>query len=80
MSVEDGAEGSIALVGACGLDDAEPLLGRLLADRHAVVDLRRCERLHTAVLQVLLASRASVRGPARGRFLRDRVEPLLRSR
>jgi hypothetical protein len=77
MSLGDGDGGRVELIGACGLEDAEPLLRRLLADPSLVVDLRRCDHAHTGLIQVLLASAAKTLGPARGRFLHEMVEPLL---
>jgi hypothetical protein len=57
-------DGMIVLEGLCPSEDAETLLQRLLAGRAATVDLRDCIGLHTAVIQVLLAAKASVRLPA----------------
>ena len=76
MSVRERDE-LVELTGECGLEDAEPLLRRLLADPATLVDVSHCERLHAAVVQVLLASRARIRGPFPGEFLHTRVEPLL---
>ena len=53
----------IVLNGICGSEDAESLLQRLLAAPAATVDLRTCEGLHTAVLQVLLAAAPALRMP-----------------
>ena len=55
--------GSIALEGACGADDAEPLLQMLIETPAAAVDWRGCEGLHTAVVQVILAARPALVGP-----------------
>jgi hypothetical protein len=55
-------EHGIALIGDCAVEDAEILLGLLLADSTAQIDLEGCGRLHTAVAQVLLAARPVVRG------------------
>ena len=79
MSVADG-DNALELVGDCGLEDAEPLLRRLLQEPATRVDVRNCHQLHAAVLQVLLASRAEIRGPFAGQFLQDVVEPLLQGR
>jgi hypothetical protein len=65
---------TLALEGQCGVDDAEALLQALLATPAAVVDWRGCEGAHTAVVQVLLAARARVRGPAASVFLSEMVE------
>ena len=79
MSLAEG-DNSVELIGDCGLEDAEPLLRRLLDAPATRVEVRNCRRLHAAVLQVLLASRAEVRGPFAGRFLHEIVEPLLQER
>lgn len=80
MSVEATGEGVITLSGACPADDAEALLRRLLEQPGAVVDWRGCERAHAAVVQVLMASGAPLKGPPAGAFLRQWVEPLLAPR
>lgn len=80
MTVRLGDESQIVLEGDCPAEDAEILLGRLLALPQATVDWRLCDHTHTAVVQVLLASRATLRGPPRGAFLRDVLEPCLMRR
>jgi hypothetical protein len=80
MAVNVSAQGEIALVGICDSADAEALLGRLAADPQACVDLSGCLALHAAVVQVLVASRASVRGPCADPFLQIIVEALTRAR
>ncbi|HZH09899.1 MAG TPA: hypothetical protein VEZ24_05990 [Microvirga sp.] len=67
----------IILEGPCRVEDAEPLLGWLQADRGRVVDLGEAEHLHTAVLQILMALRPAIRGTARDAFLQDWVTPAL---
>jgi hypothetical protein len=54
----------IVLEGNCPSEEAEILLQRLLAARAAVVDLQRCESLHAAVIQVLLAAEPTLQLPA----------------
>jgi hypothetical protein len=56
-------EGSIVLEGICPVDDAEPLLQMVQATPGASVDWSQCRQLHTAVLQVILASGAVPIGP-----------------
>jgi len=68
---------SVELIGDCGFEDAEPLLRRLTASPATLVDVTGCERVHAAVIQVLLASGAEIRGPFAGRFLRSMIGPLL---
>jgi hypothetical protein len=77
MTVRLAPSGEIELVGGCPIDDAEPLLGLLLAYTDAPIDWRRCEHAHTAVVQVLLASGRPVLGPPDDPLLRRWVEPLL---
>ena len=67
----------IVLEGPCRVEDAEPLLGWLQADRGRVVDLGNAEHLHAAVLQVLMALRPAIRGAGRDAFLQDWVAPAL---
>lgn len=80
MSVRRAPSGAIELVGDCVSEDAETLLGLLLAHPQAQVDWRGCEGAHTAVVQVLLAARRPVVGPPHDPFLRRWVEPLLARR
>ncbi|MFD0463136.1 hypothetical protein ACFQY9_16180 [Microvirga aerilata] len=56
---------AILLEGQCRVEDAEPLLGWLQADRSRIVDLSAAEHLHAAVLQILMALKPSIRGRAR---------------
>ena len=65
----------IILEGPCRVEDAEPLLGWLQADRGRTVDLAGAEHLHAAVLQVLMALRPTIRGTAGDTFLRDWIAP-----
>jgi anti-anti-sigma regulatory factor len=65
----------IVLEGACRVEDAEPLLGWLQADRGLIVDLTGAEQLHTAVLQVLMAMGPTLKGTARDAFIREWLTP-----
>jgi hypothetical protein len=67
----------VVLEGPCRVEDAEPLLGWLQADRGRMVDLAGAEHLHAAVLQVLMALRPTIRGTAGDAFLRDWITPAL---
>jgi hypothetical protein len=74
MTVYVGADGAIELVGICPSEDAEALQHYLLAaapGAKAVVNWRRCEQAHTAVIQVLLAARPHLIGPAANPFLQN---------
>jgi hypothetical protein len=52
-----------ALEGHIGVDDAEPLAQWLLKQPKPTVHLGKCEHVHAAVLQVLLALRPQVAKP-----------------
>jgi hypothetical protein len=63
MTVLRGDTGAIVLDGVCPVEDAEPLLQMLQTMPAAEVDWRRCRQLHTAVLQLVLASGRALIGP-----------------
>jgi hypothetical protein len=69
----------IVLEGDCPSEEAELLLQRLLATPAAIVDLQRCESLHAAVIQVLLAAEPTLELPpadtAMGHWLRAILLP-----
>ena len=79
MTVRLSTDGTIALDGICTIEDAETLQQHLLAAPRAAVDWRSCEQAHTAVIQVLMASRRVFRGPPANDFLRTHLAPLLQS-
>ncbi|HWH46707.1 MAG TPA: hypothetical protein VN664_02815 [Burkholderiales bacterium] len=79
MTVRLSADGTIELDGICSIEDAETLQQHLLAAPRAAVDWRSCEQAHTAVIQVLMASRRTLRGPPAGNFLRTHLDPQLKS-
>jgi hypothetical protein len=78
MTVRALDDATIELADACPAEDAERLLRQLLERPGSTVDWRSCDDAHAAVVQVLLASGAAVRGPPRGPFLSRFVAPLLR--
>lgn len=80
MTVRRTDSGDIELADDCPGEDAEALLRHLLATPDAIVDWRTCDHAHTAVIQVLMASGATLRGPSRSQFLTQWVEPLLAAR
>jgi hypothetical protein len=67
----------ILLEGVCRVEDAEPLLGWLQADRGRIVDLTGAEHLHAAVLQILMALRPAWKGAAKDVFIQDWIIPAL---
>ena len=68
---------TILLEGDCRVEDAEPLLRWLQEDRGRVVDRTDAGHLHTAVFQILLALRPSVRGEGKDTFVRTWMVPIL---
>jgi hypothetical protein len=57
------ADGTLVLEGVCPVEDAEVLLQLLQTNPVAVLDWTPCRQLHTAVLQVVLASGLVPLGP-----------------
>jgi hypothetical protein len=68
MMVKTG-EGRIFLEGRCRIEDAETLLQALQHSPNSIVDIQNAERLHTAVVQVLLAASRPIRGTWQHEFL-----------
>ncbi|NJL09117.1 MAG: hypothetical protein HC900_13425 [Methylacidiphilales bacterium] len=63
-------EGEVAtIVGTATIDEAEGLLSFLRSARDPVVDVTNLLRVHTAVAQILRASRAEIRGEVQDRGL-----------
>ena len=54
---------NIVLEGISPVAEAEVLRQLLVSAKTATVDWRACEEAHTAVVQVLLASKVRLRGP-----------------
>ena len=79
MTVRLADDGAIRLEGVCAIDDADRLLELRLAHPGAVIDWRDCEQAHTAIIQLLSVGSASIVGPPAGVFLREMIEPLLRT-
>jgi hypothetical protein len=77
MTVQMSSDGVILLEGTCPSEDAEAVLQYLSSYPAAPIDWRACESAHTAVIQVLMASRAKLLGPPAARMLRDWVAPAL---
>lgn len=77
MTIRLTADGTIELDGVCPLEEAEKLQQYLISDPEAIVDWRSCAAAHASVIQILLAVKPVVRGPAGSDFLRDHIEPLL---
>ena len=63
MTILRSDDGTVVLDGVCAVEDAESLLQMLQATPAASVDWTQCRQLHTAVLQVIIASGSSPIGP-----------------
>jgi hypothetical protein len=63
VSVRRDDLGTIVLEGNCAVEDAEPLLQLLQATPPGRCDWTRCNYLHTAVVQVVLAAGPVLIGP-----------------
>jgi len=69
MTITRDNEGIIVLDGECAVEDAETLLRLLQAQPEGPVDWSACTRLHTAVLQVLMAAAPTIRGACGDAFV-----------
>ena len=65
----------ITLDGYCSVEEAQPLLAAMRAVDEPIFDLGGTRGLHTAIVQIILASRGGLRGfpsdPALAACLRD---------
>jgi len=77
MTIKVSAAGNIELIGICSSDEGEVLLQHLLETPHMMVDWRGCESAHTAVIQVLMATRPRLLGPPAALLLEKWVQPAL---
>lgn len=68
----------ICLEGACPVEDAEVLLVLLQEKPDSQVDLSRCTRAHSAVVQVLLAASPTYCGPDPQGFVQEWIVPSLK--
>ena len=75
MTLRRDDAGAIILEGNCPVEDAEPLLQILQAAPTAMLDWSRCNHLHTAVLQVILAARIAPAGPCGDPWIRQWMAP-----
>jgi hypothetical protein len=75
VSLRRDEAGAIVLDGVCPVEDAEPLLQMLQATPTAMLDWSRCNHLHTAVLQVILAARIAPAGPCGDPWIRQWMAP-----
>ena len=77
MTILRSDDGTVVLDGVCAVEDAEPLLQRLQATPAASVDWTQCRQLHTAVLQVIMASGGSPMGPCGDVWVEQWLAPKL---
>ena len=70
-------DGVIRLEGRCRIEEAETLLALLIEDGGRAVDLGSCGRLHSALVQILLAVRPVISGAPNDPFMCAHVMPLL---
>jgi hypothetical protein len=69
MTIKRDDQGVIVLDGECAVEDAETLLQLLQTQPEGPVDWSGCTRLHTAVLQVLMAAAPPMRGECGDAFV-----------
>lgn len=77
MTIRRGDNGAIVLDGVCPVDDAEPLLRLLQTMPAAEIDWSQCRQLHTAVLQLVLASGRVPIGPCGDTWVAQWLVPTL---
>ena len=77
MTVRRSDNGTLVLEGVCPVEDAEPLLQMLQNMPTAGIDWTQCRQLHTAVLQVILASGIAPIGPCGDAWVAEWLAPKL---
>jgi hypothetical protein len=77
MTVRRSDNGTLVLEGTCPVEDAEQLLQLLQNMPTAGVDWTQCRQLHTAVLQVILASGTVPIGPCGDAWVAQWIAPNL---
>lgn len=70
------ADAKIRLEGVCPVEDAELLQRLLLEEPGTGVDWSSCTEAHSAVIQVLLATRREILGSPQSTFLREWIYPV----
>lgn len=77
MTIRRGDGDIVVLDGVCAVEDAETLLQILQATPGAIVDWTQCRQLHTAVLQVIMASGSAPVGPCGDVWVQQWLAPKL---
>ena len=75
MTVRHSETGVVILEDACAVEDAESLLRLLLATPTPAIDWTSCSNLHTAVVQVILASGIAPTGRCGDAWVRQWLAP-----
>jgi hypothetical protein len=68
---------AIALIGDCGVSEAEELVSLIQTNPHMVVDVSASGSVHTALWQVLLTFSPKVSGEPDDNFVREWIMPAL---
>ena len=74
------ANNCIAIVGDCGVEDAETLLALCQGNRQTPVDVSGAGAVHTALWQVLMVVASPVVGLPTDAFVRRWIMPMLTRR
>jgi hypothetical protein len=77
VTVRSSENGVVLLEGVCPVEDAETLLQLLQTIPAAALDWTQCRQMHTAVLQVVLASGLVPLGPCGDDLVEQWLAPKL---
>jgi len=77
VTVRSSENGVVLLEGVCPVEDAETLLQLLQTIPAAALDWTQCRQMHTAVLQVVLASGLIPLGPCGDTLVEQWLAPRL---
>jgi hypothetical protein len=80
LTVRRADNGVIVLEGVCPVEDAETLLQLLQTKPTTGLDWSQCRQLHTAVVQVILASALGPLGPCGDPLVQQWLAPKLRKK
>ncbi len=70
-------DGAVVLEGHCGLEEAEALTQLLLQHPNADIDWGRLQSAHTAIIQILVVAKRTMRGLPQHDLLREHVAAVL---
>jgi hypothetical protein len=77
VTVRRSDDGTLLLEGVCPIEDAEVLLQLLQTGPAVALDWTKCRQMHTAVLQVILASGMIPQGLCGDALVRQWLAPKL---